>query len=506
MNTEFLKKYSSKIEGAISCIDRMIISGTLERWGYSQAMHSYLITNNIRVFDFPKFAKKFNEQIRKQVETIAKQNNIAIEHIRSPHRFDKELNIKRTIEERGMHPGIVHIYTSMEITDAYEPHWDHITKKATLKMRTTKCIHYYIYFIDKYLGLSFLRIPTWIPCRVQFYFNGHNHLAYKLQKNNINFQMHDNAFTKISDYQKAQELSNNLRAEDLHQWLDKIINQYIPFLEQTSQSYRWTLTQTEYSTDVIFKKQEDLKLLYEEIILKCIHSVKPENVATFFSRSLAASYAQEVGTKYNKQIQGTRIKHFMGANSIKMYDKACKVLRVETTVNDISEFKVYREVLTRNGQSVKKFANMKKSIYSLHDLTKQCQHSNARYLDFIASFEDNSEGKKNLWKISKKEADNNRSYREFNFFNENDAQILTALMSGEFNINGFRNKNLRETDMLKNKFTSAQMTRVIKRLHVFGLIKKIKNSFKYYLTKFGKKVIAAGFIVKEFNIIPCLAH
>ena len=86
-----------------------------------------------------------------------------------------------------------------------------------------------------------------------------------------------------------------------------------------------------------------------------------------------------VGTKYNKQIQGTRIKHFMGANSIKMYDKASKVLRVETTVNDIGEFKVYREVLTRSGQSVKKFASMKKSIYSLHDLTKQCQSSNARY-------------------------------------------------------------------------------------------------------------------------------
>lgn len=77
-------------------------------------------------------------------------------------------------------------------------------------------------------------------------------------------------------------------------------------------------------------------------------------------------------------------------------------------------------------------------------------------------------------------------------------------MSGEFNINGFRNKNLRE--ILKNKFNSAQMTRVIKRLYVFGLIKKVKNSFKYYLTKFGKKVIAAGLIVKEFNIIPSLAQ
>ncbi|MEZ4691871.1 MAG: hypothetical protein R3A12_17605 [Ignavibacteria bacterium] len=53
-----------------------------------------------------------------------------------------------------------------------------------------------------------------------------------------------------------------------------------------------------------------------------------------------------------------------------------------------------------------------------------------------------------------KETDNNRSYREFNFFNENDAEILTALMSGEF-INGFRNKNLRENKILKNKYSSA---------------------------------------------------
>jgi hypothetical protein len=503
MNTEFLKKYSDKIEGIISCIDRIIISGTLDKWGYSKAMQSYLLTNNIRVLDFPNFAKQFNQQIRNQVEEIAEQNNIDIEHIRSPQRFNKELNIKKIIEKRGMHPGIVHIYTSMEITDAFEPQFDYTTKKASLQIRTTKCIHYYIYFIDKYLGLSFLRIPTWIPCRVQFYFNGHNLLAYKLQKNNISFQMHDNAFIKISNYQKAQELSDNIRAENLHQWLDKIISQYIPFLVQTSQSYRWTLTQTEYSTDIIFKKQEDLKLLYEDIILNCIHSVKPENIAAFFSRELAASYSQEVGTKYNKQIQGTRIKHFMGANSIKMYDKASKVLRVEVTVNDITEFKVYREVLTRKGQSVKKFACMKKSIYSLHDLTKQCQSSNARYLDFIASFEDNSQGKKNLWKISKKETDNNRSYKEFNFFNETDAQILNALMSAEFNINGFRNKNLKEK--LKSKFNSSQITRVIKRLTVFGLIKKVKKSFKYYLTKFGKKVIAAGLIVKEFNIIPLLA-
>ena len=131
MNTDFLKKYSNIIEGTISCIDRIIISGTLERWGFSHAMQSYLLTNSIRIFDFPKFAKKYNEQIRNKIETVAKQNDVSIEHIRSPQRFDKELNIRKIIETRGMHPGIVHIYTSMEITDAFEPHYDSKTQKTT---------------------------------------------------------------------------------------------------------------------------------------------------------------------------------------------------------------------------------------------------------------------------------------------------------------------------------------------------------------------------------------
>jgi len=503
MITEFHKKYSDKIEGTISCYDRIIISGSLSNWGYTEAMQTYLFTNNIRVFDFPNFAKQYNERIREQIEKVSKEQQIQIEYIRNPNRFDKELNIKKKLESRGSQPGIVHIYTSMEICDSYSPFWNPITQKATLKSKTTKCLHYYIYFIDKILGLCFLRIPTWIPCRVQFYFNGHNLLSYKLQKRGINFQMKDNAFTQISDYRTAQRLSDNIRVEDIHQWFDIIIDSFIPFLKETSQTYRWTLTQTEYSTDIIFKKQEELKYIYDEIILQSIHSVKPENIATFFSRPLAANYSQEVGTKYNKKIQGTRIKHFMGANSIKMYDKTNKVLRIETTVNNITEFKVFREVNTWEGKTIKRFASMKKSIYSLYDLTKQCLSSNTRYLDFIATFGENSEGKKNLHRISEKKFENNRSYRGFNFFDVKDAAILKALLSGDFNIQGFRNKSLRKK--LKGEYSSSQVSRILKRLHLLGLIKKVKNTFKYYLSKLGKKVISAGLVAKELNIIPSLS-
>lgn len=193
----------------------------------------------------------------------------------------------------------------------------------------------------------------------------------------------------------------------------------------------------------------------------------------------------------------------MGANSIKMYDKGKKILRIETTINDVGQFIIYREVLTRSGKTVRRFTKMKKSIYSFYDLSKECQKSNSRYLDFLASLTDNSDGKNNLNKLSGKKIENNRSYKGFNFFDKLDSDILRVLSSGEFNIHGFRNKYLRMR--LKYELSSSQVSRILKRLALFKLIKKIKGTFKYYLTKLGKKVISAGLVYKELYIIPLLA-
>jgi hypothetical protein len=442
--------------------------------------------------------------VRQAVEAVAATNNIIIEHIRSSNHFDKEKNIQKILLERGGQDGIVHIYTSMEICDAYEPKFDKLNHKAYLKPRTTKCLHYYIYFIDKFLGLCFLRIPTWVPFRVQFYFNGHNYLSVLLQANNINYTMSDNAFSFVSDYQKAQQLSDTIDPKDIHKFLDHVIKQYIPFLKTTDQYYRWTITQAEYSTDTVFRNSEDLIPIYDQLIYKCIHAVRPGNVATFFSRKLAANNQQNICNNFNKQIQGTRIKHTIGVNSIKMYDKAKNILRVETTINDVTAFRVYRSVDTRDHKTINRLATMKKSIYSLVKLAECCLAANTRYLDFISTFQDYSTGVKNLDKVSEKVTSHERSYKGFNFFDHFDAKILLALEAGEFNINGFRNKTLRAK--LKTQQSSSVFSRILKRLLLHGIIKRIKHSYKYYLTKLGKHVLTCAHIVKELNIIPALAY
>ncbi len=134
----------------------------------------------------------------------------------------------------------------------------------------------------------------------------------------------------------------------------------------------------------------------------------------------------------------------MGASSIKMYDKFSIMLRIETTTNDISEFKHFREVESRTGDSVHKHAPMKKNIYSLFDVAAIFKASNRRYLEFISTFDDQSKGIKNLDRISKPVETDDRSYKGFNLFSDDDRKLFEVLVCGEFNINGLQNKSLRK--------------------------------------------------------------
>jgi len=351
-------------------------------------MTAFLYANKIMIFDYPQFANALREELRSHVESIAKENDLEIEFIRKIDAFRKDDRIKDILDKCGTHSGLAHIFSAMESCNSYMPWHDKKTGKTFLKNDSGKCLHYYFYFIDRDYWLCYLRVPTWCPFRLQFYFNGHNLLAAKLSRQGIDYEIRENAFLKIDDLPKAQSLSDGIRAEDLHQVLDILASRYVPFLKRYGLSYRWSIMQAEYATDIVFKKQADLGPLYETLVRTAVFSVKPENIASFLGKKLHWNYQGEMGNKFNTRILGTRIKHQMGAVSIKMYDKFGIVLRIETTTNDASQFRHYREVERRDGSKESKVAPMEKSIYSLRDLARLLKSSNRRYLEFISTFDD----------------------------------------------------------------------------------------------------------------------
>jgi hypothetical protein len=486
--------------GTISCFDRVIIQGTLPDISHPGAITGFFNAHRIRIFDFKQWAAPMRDQIKGTIEALAAENGIDIEFIRKQRDFRKNQRIQKILAQRGDHPGIVHIFSAMESCTAFQPWHDKQTHATFFKYDSGRCLHYYVYFIDKDLGLCYLRIPTWAPFRLQFYFNGHNWLARRLRKHGIGYQQVDNAFVHIDNFPKAQKLAERFPVRRLHRLLDRYARRLCPVVARFASGIHWSIMQAEYATDVVFTVRQSLSPIYEELVRTLSHAVKPDHVAMFLGKRLHPRYEGELRTEFSTRQEGHCLRHFMGQNGIKMYDKFGRLLRIETFSNDVSFFKHHRRVEHRDGTYSYKTANLRKTIYSLPDLAQLMRGCNRRYLDFLSAVDDPTNGIKRVNRISQPVKQAGRSYRGFNLFDHDDETVFHAIAQGGVQGFGIRNSGLRAT---LDK-TSGQVSRILKRLRNHGLIKKVANTYKYYLTTLGRQVVATSLKLKELLVIPAL--
>jgi hypothetical protein len=493
--------HQEEITGVLYCYDRVLINVTAGTFGFPDGMGMFFSTHNFKVFDFANVFTPVTDRIKGNAERLAAENGLEIEYIRNAHAFRKEDRIESIVKDRGEEEGLVHIFSALEVNKTYKPWHDKSNGRTYFKHDTTKCLTYYFYFIDREFGLCFIRVPTIAPFKVDFYFNGHNWLESKLKKNGIPYEKTDNAFTHIADFAEAQKLSDRIRAEDLHKALDIFLKRFCPMPDDWSLSYNYTISQVEYACDILFKSEESLRPLYDNIIKTAMHTVTPDDIANFLGKRFSILFEGEAGSRFGRRILGTRIKHQMGEISVKIYDKFGKILRIEVTSNDVSQLKVFREVQKRDGCSVMQTAPVKKSIYSLFALIGILRNACNRYLEFISSFDDPTDGLKKLDRVTETVTDNDKNYKGFNFFSKGDEKILLAVADGKFTLKGITNKSLRW--MLPDK-KPWQISSILKRLRVHGLIKKVGKTYKYYLTSLGKQVIVAGMSFKNMSLVPSL--
>jgi hypothetical protein len=498
--SQLKERYQSFVVGEVSCFDRVVINGTLTEICHKAAMAQYLLSRKERILDLPRVFEPMKAEIVANAKAIATAHGLKIEYI-ARRNFRKEKRIREILAERGDEPGLVHVFSAVEGVNTFRAGVRRDTGRPFIAPKQGKCLHYYFYFIDSDFGLCYLRVPTWAPYRLQFYFNGHNWLARRLSEEGIDYTLIDNAFVSIADFDRAQEIADEFPVRALHTRLDDLARLLCPAIRHFHSGYHWSLMQVEYATDLIFTSVEALAPLYDHLVRTAAHAVKVDQIATFLGRRLDARFAGEIGNRFHTRIEGTSIKHFMGRASIKMYDKLGRVLRIETTVNDVTIFKHHRMVEHRDGTQSMKTAPVKKKIYSLGIMAELMAAANRRYLEFLAALDDPSDGARKLPKVAKTVRRDGRSHRGFNLFQTDDLAVFLAIARGEFAITGFRNRDMRR-HLGK---TSQQVSRILKRLRLHGLIKIVGKRYKYYLTRIGRSVVSCALQLRENLVIPALA-
>ena len=515
MASPLIDRYDDRIAGVLSCYDRVVVTGTLPTVCYAEGMTRFLYARQIRIFDYPEFAMTLRDRVREAAASLAAEAGIAIEHVAKSH-VRKEAIVAKVLEQRGGHPGLVHVISAMEACNAYKPWHDKQTHKTYLRPDSGKCLHYYFYFMDAELGLIYLRVPTWAPFRLQFYCNGHSWLARQLTAAGIGFAAADNAFVRIDDWQRAQELADAFSPDLLHRVLDRYAAQCCPVLEVFGQTYHWSLMQVEYATDLVFRSDATLGPLYEQLTRQSVLSVKAEQIATFLGRQITPQLAQELGSQFSTRIEGTCIKHRFGDASIKMYDKFGQILRIETTTNDVSFFQHHRKVASvsmrlahanetrgehRNGSPTRALAPVEKSIYSLIDLREILFSCNRRYLEHLSALDDFSAGVRALRRVTKPPSIGGKTVKGVKFFEPGDNALLHALQDPRVNIAGIRRGDLLPALAI---FSPNRLSRQLRRLRDIGIIKRVTGTYRYYLTRAGRAATTAASRITEAIIIPAM--
>ncbi len=516
----FLNKYSDYIHGVIHGFDRIILKGYIGEFYYGNNFYYFLNKEGIQLKYFKDYAQRVTKEIKSHVEKIVSEMGVYSTYLNSP-KISKEDIAKRIAKEKDITEGLICVLSAVEPCTALSVEYNKANGKLEKKNSFRKCLHYYFYYMDKDFGLMHIRFQTWFTFGIQIYINGREYLKKQLDKAGIKYKSYDNSITWVEDIEKAQAISDKFHEKKWYKVFDKLaerVNGFLPRIKEifNDRAYKWYIEQCEYATDVMFKDRESLEKLYPYFVEYASLCQVGENIFTFFGRKVHGLYQGEaVSDRKNFFGQGFRVKFTLDKNSIKIYDKSSN-LRIETTINNASAFKVRNP----NPESKKKWLNMGKAISNLYRYAEISKACNMRYLQSLSNVDNNDNIDKEIENLCNskqvKLSGKNKKPRRFSGFNllsDFTTKVFNAVLSGEFAIRGFRNKDLRQVlvkfglfskeDILNIKKLSGKITRLIAKLRGHKIITKLNKTCRYRVTKKGEEILSRILMFKKFEMKTC---
>jgi hypothetical protein len=265
--------------------------------------------------------------------------------------------------------------------------------------------------------------------------------------------------------------------------------------------YYWVIDQCEYATDVMFRNRASLLALYPDLITYAIETFSAQDVMRFLGRKLHGKFKGDVHGDLKTltgRPEGRRVKFWLRGNSLKMYDKG-SVLRIETTINNPSEFRVLRVLEQKDGTRQRRWCPMRKGVVNFWRYAQVAHQANARFLAALAQVPPKGAAIQELDSLSRARVVDGKRYARFQPLSAADTRLFAAALAGEHALNGFRNKQLQAhlyaapaTTPEESRRRSARVSRLIAKLRGHGLIAKVKDCRLYRVTQRGLRLMAAA--------------
>ncbi len=512
-SSSFLSQLGSKVSGVLHGFDRLRLRGTLRELYCPTVMEAYLCAQHLRYRDYRALVEQLTTKVKAAAEELAARLARPVIYLASSARSKEE--VAREIAQRdGIEEGLIAVCKAVEPCRSYALRRQREGSGFEFRMEVRKCLHLYFYFQHAVFGFLHVRLQSWFPFRVDICLNGRHWLARQLDQAGIAYRKRENALVWVEDMAAAQRLLNEQVHWNWRRSLEGLLQQTHPHHGEICRplhlQYYWSVAESEYASDVLFKEPAALAELYPSLVHHGLRSFSSPDVMRFLGRRVPTTggvhrcFGGEVISDLKRRPEGVRVKHSVGGNSIKLYDKQGSVLRVETTINNPVDFRVYRRSAAQpTGE--KAWRVLRRSVDDLSRRAEVSHAANQRYLEALGAA--NIQIPLFAWTkdVCQPHRKAQRRWRALNPLSPADSALLRAVSRGEWAINGFRNRDLRrllfpaKTNAQKEKQMARKTGRLILLLRLHGLVAKVSHTHRYVLTKKGRMTITALLAATDAN-------
>jgi hypothetical protein len=500
-----LQGFGGKVTGVLKGFDRTRFHGypriLMQTGGIVDCLRHF----NKKIEDFADWAQEKTSAILASAEEVVVSANRPWEYIGDSKQAKDQLASQIASRDK-IKSGLICGMRAVEPCKTVQMRFNKDSGQAFLVHKNMQCLHVYHYYKHPVFGLMHVRLQTWLPYNVTVNINGREWLAGQMDKARMKYQREENCFTHISNLKKAQELMDLQLKQNWVDSLNDVLRQSNPALFTEfihyPLSYYWNVQSTEWATDIMFDENIDADSL-ERLVRYGVVVVQSAGVFRYFGNKLTVAgkirenFKGRIITKYTLRPEGACTKHWLNSNSIKLYVKAGCVLRVEITINDPSDFRVYRKIQGKPDSEMD-WRPMRKGIADMYRRAKVSDDANNRCIEGLNVVSAGENLGTLLEPLNKRVKLGKSFFRPLQPFSGDDARLLQAIARGEFSIKGFRNRDIKSLMFLgtpiSDKVAAQQrrsVTRLLRLLRAHGLISKVPKTHRYVLTEFGRKVTSA---------------
>ncbi len=345
-------------------VDRIGVRGYIPGIQYEFGLVKFLL-NRGGTIPSPALLNRNHERLIAELEAL--EERIGVPVVRFKTGESKE-NLARPFQDEAAatgRPGLVLIGKAQERTSVWrgyvdDTHAGHRPSHPHMAWRRQSSVpdHWYFYFADPEWGPAFVKVCTYAPYPLWCCANGHEWAKCQLAKAGVGFEALDNGLRSVEDPAVAHRICARLGAGHLRGLLARMLA-VVPdplSAHDRAAGFEWSfsLAQFEVSDTAVFDQPRRARAWFEAAIGDHLDLGRPEPVSLLVDRTVINRTPGRFSTEVITRDTAPQLQIHYKSSKAKAYLKEGRALRVETTVNNASDFALHKTLSAENWNALRR--------------------------------------------------------------------------------------------------------------------------------------------------------